>query len=136
MKSVEKLTDRELLLAAREIEAEAKLRANRKAAASAILAILKKHNLSVGDLLHLDLAQRNSTRTKKKTNTKRARLVKAKSATRKNSDKRAQVASKYKNPKSSDKWSGRGRAPEWVSDILSNRGISMAQFKADKRYKV
>jgi hypothetical protein len=39
LKSIENLSDQELILTARKIEAEAKLRANRKAAASAILAV-------------------------------------------------------------------------------------------------
>jgi DNA-binding protein H-NS len=51
-------------------------------------------------------------------------------------DKRAIVAVKYKNPNGSDKWSGRGRPPKWVSAILAKKRISIDQFKADKRYKI
>ena len=66
MKSIEKLTDQQLALAARNIEAERKLRASRKAAALAILAVLKKHKLSVNDLPELKLNQIPKRREKKK----------------------------------------------------------------------
>ena len=136
MNNIEKLTDRELVLAARKIEAEAKIRANRKAAASAILAVLRKHKLSVSDLPNLDLRQIGTTRAKKKPAAKRGRPAKAKTVAARKNDKRANVAFKYQNPKGSEKWSGRGRAPKWVSAILAKKRISMAQFKADKRYKI
>ena len=136
LKSIGNLTDRELILAAREIEAEAKLRANRKAAASAILAILRKNKLSVSDLKDLNLGQDSAKRGKIKTKTKEKHRVKTESVATKKKDRRAKVAFKYKNPKGSEKWSGRGRAPKWVSDILVKKRISLAQFKSNKRYKV
>ena len=136
MKSIEKLSDRELILAARKIEAEAKLRANRKAAAAAILMVLKKHKLSTSDLPDLNLGQNGTIRSEKKSPAKKRRQAKAKTIAAKKNDKRAKVAFKYKDLKGKEKWSGRGRAPKWVSDILAKKRISMAQFKADKRYKI
>lgn len=136
LKSIENLSDQELILTARKIEAEAKLRANRKAAASAILAVLRKHKLSVNDLPDLALSQNGAARSKKKTAAKRGRLAKAKTIAAMKTDKRAIVAVKYKNPKGSEKWTGRGRPPKWVSAILAKKRISMAQFKTDKRYKI
>ena len=131
-----KLSDKDLAKIASDIDLENKRRANHKAAASAILAVLRKHRLSVSDLPELELGQNSKTRTKKQTAAKRGRPAKAKSVAAKKSDKRAKVAFKYKNPKGSEKWSGRGRSPKWVSDILAKKRISMAQFKADKRYKI
>ena len=78
MKSIEKLTDKQLALAARNIEAERKLRANRKAATVAILAVLKKHNLSVSDLSELRLGQIKNRRRTEKNTTKRIRQIKKK----------------------------------------------------------
>ena len=136
MKQLEKLTDKQLAATAKEIAAEEKRRANLKAAASAILAVLRKHKLSVSDLPGLGLGQTGTTRAKRKTAAKRGRPAKAKNVVAKKNDKRSKVAFKYKNPKGSEKWSGRGRAPKWVSAILSKKRISVAQFKTDKRYKI
>ena len=136
MNNFERLSDKQLAATAKEIAAEEKRRANLKAAASAILTVLKKHRLSVRDLTDLDLGQKPVARAKKKTAGKKGRPAAAKKTSAKKSDKRAKVAFKYKNPKGSEKWSGRGRAPKWVGDILAKKRISMAQFKADKRYKI
>ena len=136
MKHLEKLTDKQLAATAKQIAAEEKRRANLKAAASAILTVLKKHRLSVRDLADLDLGQKPATRAKKKTVGKKGRPAAAKKTSAKKSDKRAMVSDKYKNPKGAEKWSGRGRAPKWVNAILAKKRISIAQFKADKRYKI
>lgn len=145
MKIIKRLSDSELAVTARQIEAETKLRANRRAAATAILAVLKKHNLSVGDLSDLGLKTGSKVnRTKSSPTKKRGRPAKAPKAknvstkekkTKKN-DKRGKVAMKYKNPTGSDKWAGRGRSPKWVAEILTKQKITLAQFKQDKRYTI
>jgi DNA-binding protein H-NS len=96
---------------------------------------LKKYKLSVRDLSDLDLGQKPAARAKKNIAGKKGRSAPEKKNLAKKSDKRAVVAYKYKNPKGTERWSGRGRAPKWVSAILAKKRISMAQFKADKRYK-
>ena len=131
-----KLSDKDLAKIARDIDMENKRRANRKAAASAILTVLRKHKLSINDLPNLDLGHNGKTGAKKKPVAKRGRPAKVKTAAAKKNDKRAIVADIYKNPKGSEKWTGRGRAPKWVSAILAKERISIAQFKADKRYKI
>lgn len=131
-----KLSDKDLAKIASDIDLENKRRVNRKAAASAILAVLRKHRLSVSDLPELELGQNSKTRAKKQTDAKRGRTAKAKSVAAKKSDKRAKVAFKYKNPNGSEKWTGRGRAPKWVSDVLTRRRITIEQFKNSKRYKI
>jgi DNA-binding protein H-NS len=136
LKSIKNLSDRELVLVARKVEAEAKLRSSRRAAASAILAVLRKYKLSVRDLMDLNLGQDGKTRADKKFAGKRGRPSKAKNSPSKTTDKRAKVAFKYKNPKGSERWSGRGRTPNWVKAILAEKRISIAQFKADKSYKL
>ena len=133
MKPISKMSDSELAESARDIARETAERANRKAAANAILAILKKHRLSVSDLPELAIGQK---RSKRKSVAKRGRPARAKIVAAKNNDKRSKVAFKYKNPKGSEKWSGRGREPKWVSAILAKKRITVAQFKADKSYKI
>ena len=145
MKIIKRLSDSERAVTARQIEAETKLRANRRAAAIAILAVLKKHKLSVGDLSDLELKTGTKIKRTKSSPTKKrgrpAKASKAKSVTAKakktkTTDKRAKVAMKYKSPTGSDKWAGRGRAPKWVAEILTKQKITLAQFKQDKRYKI
>ncbi|MDB2381459.1 H-NS histone family protein [Alphaproteobacteria bacterium] len=136
MTKIKSLSDRELAEAAKQIALETKNRANRKTAALAIVRILKKHKLSVSDLADLDLGQIGTLRANKKAAKSRRRPVKEKKLPSKIADKRARVAPKYKNPKGSEEWTGRGRTPKWVSSILISKRISIAQFKADKRYKI
>lgn len=141
MKIIKRLSDSELAVTARQIEAETKLRASRRAAATAILAVLKKHKLSVADLSELGLKANRKTKRATKAPAKRGRLAKASKANpvakkAKGTDKRTKVAMKYKNPTSSEQWTGRGRAPKWVAEILTKRKITIAQFKNDGRYKI
>ncbi|MDB2406729.1 H-NS histone family protein [Alphaproteobacteria bacterium] len=145
MKIIKRLSDSELAVTARQIEAETKLRANRRAAATAILAVLKKHNLSVGDLSDLGLKtvskgkRTKSSPTKKRgrpAKTPKAKSISTKAKKTKSTDKRVKVAMKYKNPTGSDKWAGRGRSPKWVAEILTKQKITLAEFKQDKRYKI
>ena len=44
------------------------------------------------------------------------------------------VAAKYKDPVSGALWSGRGRSPKWVSELLETRGISIQEFKASSEF--
>ena len=57
---LDKLSDKDLAKIASNIETENKRRANRKAAAAAIIAVLKKHKLSIGDIPELELGKRPS----------------------------------------------------------------------------
>lgn len=133
---LDKLSDKDLAKIASNIEIENKRRANRKVAAAAIIAVLKKHKLSIGDLPELELGKRPSKTGRKRSAAKKAMTAKAKAKSAKKTDRRAKVADKYKNPKGLEKWSGRGRAPKWVNDLLKDHKISIEQFKASKRYKI
>lgn len=166
MKQIAKMSDRELAQSARDIAKETADRANRKAAAQAILAVLKKHKLSVAALGELDLGtapkpgrrktvakrgrptKRQATaKAAKPANTKTDAKAKAKAKTSvkanarvkakaKPADKRAKVLAKYKNPTGAEKWTGRGRAPQWVNAILTKEKITIDRFKADKRFQL
>ena len=133
---LEDLSDKDLAKIAGNIKDENKRRANRKAAAMAIIAILKKHKLSIGDIPELELGKRPSKTGRKRSVAEKTMAAKSKEKSSKKTDKRLKVAYKYKNPKGLEKWSGRGRAPKWVNAILDNNRISIAQFKASKRYKI
>ncbi len=134
---LENLSDKDLAKIASNIETENKLRANRKAAAAAIIAVLKKHKLSIGDIPELGLERRPSkTGRKKRAVAKKTVAAKAIAKPSKKTDKRIKVAHKYKNPEGPEKWSGRGRAPKWVNSLLEDHNISIEQFKAGKRYKI
>ena len=44
---------------------------------------------------------------------------------------------KFRNPQNPDEtWSRRGRRPNWVQAILTERGIDMAAFKAIPMYQI
>ena len=133
---LENLSDKDLAKIASNIETENKRRANRKAAAAAILTVLKEYKLSIDDIPELGLAKRPSKVGRRRSVATRAKATKAKARPTKKADKRIKVAYKYKNPEGRDKWSGRGRAPKWVNAILENNKISITQFKADRRYKI
>ena len=128
MKIIKNLSDKELAHTAKQIALETQARANRKSAAREILAVLKKHNLTLKDLSDLDFATRS-----KKSKTAISKKVQKKS---KKTDKRAKVLAKFRNPTGSEQWTGRGRAPKWVSNIVNARKITIEQFKTDKRYKI
>ena len=133
---LDKLSDKDLAKIASNIETENKRRANRKAAAAAIITILKKYKLSIDDIPELELGKRPSKAGRKSAGAKKTMAAKVKAKRSKTTDKRVKVAFKYKNPKGSEKWSGRGRPPQWVNGLLENNRISIAQFKASKRYKI
>ena len=133
---LENLSDKDLAKIASNIETENKRRAKRKAAAMAIIAVLKKHNLSIGDIPELELGKRPSKTGRKRSVVKKTKAARAKAKPSMKTDKRLKVAYKYKNPNGPEKWSGRGRAPKWVTAILENNRISIELFKASKRYKI
>ena len=51
--------------------------------------------------------------------------------------RRREMPAKFRNPQNSDDtWTGIGRAPKWVQEILGERSIDMAAFKAIPMYQV
>lgn len=133
---LDKLSDKDLVKIADNIKEENKRRANRKIAAAAIIAILKKYKLSVDDIPELELGKRPTKTGHKRAVAVKRIAAKAKTKPSKKTNKRGKVAYKYRNPKGPEKWSGRGRAPKWVNGLLENHKISIEQFKASKRYKI
>ena len=51
--------------------------------------------------------------------------------------RRRKMPAKYRNPQNPDEtWTGIGRSPKWVQEILSERGIDMASFKSIPMYQI
>lgn len=140
MTKIKNLSDKELNAMLKSIEVESKMRANRKSAAKAILVILKKHGLSVADLPDLDFgAKRGRRPTNGRKSGRPAGRKSEGKAPRKSAnqtDKRSQVVAKFKNPNGREKWTGRGRAPRWVQEVLKARNIDLSQFKSDATYQL
>ena len=132
---LENLSDKDLAEFASNIEIENKRRASRKAAATAILIVLKKHGLSIDDLPRLAFENQPALKKRGRQITKKKATARAKTKNAKKTDKRTKVAYKYRNSEGPEKWSGRGRTPKWVSAILENKRISISQFKDDSRFK-
>ena len=51
--------------------------------------------------------------------------------------RRRKMPAKYRNPQNPDEtWTGIGRSPKWVQEILSERGIDMTAFKSIPMYQI
>ncbi len=49
---------------------------------------------------------------------------------------RAKVEPKYQSQDGSKKWTGRGRAPNWVVEICRSKGLTVEGFKSDSRFVI
>ena len=95
-------------------------------ATSDIIAILDKYNLNIRDIDFFKLDKLKGPTTKK--------LLK-KRASKNTADRRSTVRPKYRNPHSTESWSGRGRTPAWVAQICADENITIQKFKTDGRFK-
>ncbi len=51
--------------------------------------------------------------------------------------RRRKMPPKYRNPQNPDEtWTGIGRSPKWVQEILGERGIDMKSFKSIPMYQI
>ena len=123
MASLKNLTGKQLEEMLANTKAEINRREHIQAAIAEIRAILKKYKISMQDI---DLQHFN-----KKAAGKTARTGKAQSGAR---DNRKHVKAKYANPNGTEIWSGRGRAPAWVTKLLQKEGVKLAAFKKDSRF--
>ncbi len=48
---------------------------------------------------------------------------------------REAVVAKYRNPNGAETWSGRGKPPRWVVEIMDALGLTIEAFKASEAYK-
>ena len=143
MTSIKQLSANQLGKILTETQAELKRRENIDKARKAIQAVLKKYKITIDDL---ELGAGGLKRVAKKATAKKSTQRKAskKVARAKNQptkgprkkDQRSTVAVKYHNPATGDKWSGRGRAPVWVTKLCADEAISIEQFKSDLRFRI
>jgi len=89
---------------------------------SEVVALVKKHNVTVAELT----AALDKSKATRKTKTPRA-------ATKKSTDKRsAKVAPKYRNPQDATKtWTGRGKAPLWAQALKDAGTLDGALIAAE-----
>jgi len=143
MSSLKQLSTNQLSKIITETQAELKRRENIDKAHKDIQAVLKKYKITIHDL---DLGASSKRQARKKTSakksiekkaaTKKATAKKLATKTARKNDQRATVAAKFHNPATGDKWSGRGRAPTWVSSLCTAEAIDISQFKADPRFRI
>ena len=138
MKDFKTMSESELAKTLNSAQAELQWRENAKRAFDDIVAVAKKYGFTKADLPSLISSQRG---TKPRGSKKRQGLpvategnkiyVKApKTKTRK------PVKAKYFGRQEGQKWTGRGRAPGWVTEICELENISLEEFKFDARFKV
>jgi DNA-binding protein H-NS len=143
MSSLKQLSANQLSKMLTETQAELKRRENIDKARKDIQAVLKKYKITIDDL-DLGISSNKSASkkaaakksTEKKAATKKAGAKKRVAKTPRTNDQRAAVAAKYHNPATGDKWSGRGRAPVWVTSLCTAEAIDIEQFKADPRFRI
>jgi DNA-binding protein H-NS len=143
MSSLKQLSANQLSKMLTETQAELKRRENIDKARKDIQAVLKKYKVSIDDLdlgtsSNKSASKRTAAKksTGKKSATKKAAAKKRTAKTPRKNDQRAAVAAKYHNPATGDKWSGRGRAPVWVTSLCTAEAIDIEQFKADPRFRI
>ena len=106
-----------------EAGSELKKRNNIKLARREIQTTLKKYKLSLEDI---------QTHTSEEASVKPSKSR----ASKQKAGKRAVVAPKFKDPDSSNRWSGRGKAPAWVIEVCKKRDISLSEFKASEMFRI
>ena len=97
---------------------------------SEITKLLKKHSIQFDEI---DVSVFANSKEPLKKN-KRKRAQKSQERKQKN-DRRSVVAKKYRNPKGSETWSGRGKSPRWVVEQCDQHSITIQEFKADPRFQ-
>lgn len=82
--------------------------------------VITKHKVSRSELASLIDIIRSEAKVSKKTKTRAA----------------SKVPPKFKNPNGDETWTGRGRAPGWVSEICETTGLKVSDFKASSVYLI
>lgn len=64
-----------------------------------------------------------------------SKAAKGKKGGRGSSASNAVAAPKYRNPQGPETWTGRGKPPRWVVEIMDVQGLDIQGFKSDPRFK-
>ena len=141
MKSIQKFSEKQLKKILADAQLEIKRREDINKAHDEVLAVLKKYKITIDDIVLTSAAKNvpsNKPRAKKRSsgNPKLRAIPARKLKSGYKKDKRSVVTAKYRDPKTGQEWSGRGRSPSWVVSICEAESISIASFKADQRYLI
>jgi DNA-binding protein H-NS len=114
-----KLTDLEVLslIERAKIELARRKEADKEKLRAEIEAKLKNAGLDLGDLFKSERKSASGGKSK-------------------DNDGQSSVAPKYKNHVSGETWSGRGRAPKWVTTILQQREWTVEEFKQSDEFLI
>jgi len=126
MVQISNLSEPQLKKIIQESQAELTRRDAISRAAKDVIKILKKYNLKIDDL---DLKALEANRPSKS-----KRKVDGKASIQKRT--RAKVAPKFKSLDSARKWTGRGKAPQWVVALCEEEKLTVDAFKKDPRFKI
>ena len=120
MNAIKKLSGRDLTKLIDEAAKELTQRKRMDALSKDIQRVIAKHKVNKTELASLIDMIRSETKVSKKTKTRAA----------------SKVAAKFKNPNGKETWTGRGRAPNWVSGICETSGLTVPEFKASSAYLI
>lgn len=126
MSNLFKLTRSQLQKRIQETQTELKRRESISKATQDIIKILKKYDLTLGDIDAKALLSNSVVNAR----------IKSNSAPSKQKKTRAKVPPKFKSPDAIQKWTGRGRAPGWVVALCKVENITIEAFKKDQRFKI
>jgi DNA-binding protein H-NS len=119
MNAIKKLTAKELTKLMDQAASELANRKRIETLNKDIQKVLAKHKVTKPELTALIDSLRGQTKLSKS---------KARAASK--------VAPKFKNPTGSETWTGRGRAPNWVTSLCNDAGISIDEFKTSTHYLI
>ena len=139
MESLKNMSNAKLKSLATAAQAEIDRREAARKALDEVEGVLNRYGVELSDLTN---NQSNSRKVKRRVSRKKnkknvrstGKSTKAANQRKAAPDRRSAVKPKYKNPESSETWSGRGRSPKWVSDICEAEKLSVTEFKADHRF--
>ena len=126
MKTLSELTTKALEKTIDEAQTELRRRESILQATQEIVKILKKHNLTAGDI------EFKTLQSKSKSNPR----LKVTGTPSKQKKTRAKLPPKFKSPDGSQKWTGRGRAPGWVVALCEAEDLTIDAFKQNQRFKI
>ena len=120
MNAIKKLSGKDLTKLIDQASKELIQRKRMDVLSKDIQRVIAKHKVSKSELASLIDMIRFETKVSKKTKTRAA----------------SKVPAKFKNPKGQETWTGRGRAPNWVSEICQTTGITLTEFKTSSAYLI
>ncbi len=120
MSSIKKLSGKDLTKLIEEAAKELAQRKRLDVLKRDIQTVLSKHKVKQSELSGLIQSILSETKGRKATKVR----------------SRSKVVPKFKNPNGNDAWSGRGRAPRWVSQICEEQGLTVDEFKLSPAYRI